>query len=197
MNREELEHVLRAAGEVVKAPHFIVIGSQSVLGSFSEDRLPYEATRSIEVDIVVAGDPDETKIGLIDRNIGQDSEFHRMNGMYAEGVTLSTAVLPEGWRKRLVRFQPPTLYPVQALCLEPHDCVASKMVAGRSKNYDFANAMLARGLVSPGTLGKRIDLLPITGREKDLLHRWLQGQIGRLKRSIKKNKSPGRRQPSA
>ena len=145
----------------------------------------------------VAGDPDETKIGLIDRNIGQDSEFHRMNGMYAEGVTLSTAVLPEGWRKRLVRFQPPTLYPVQALCLEPHDCVASKMVAGRSKDYDFANAMLARGLVSPGTLGKRIDLLPITGREKDLLHRWLQGQIGRLKRSIKKNKSPGRRQPGA
>ena len=190
MNREELEHVLRAAGEVVKAPHFIVIGSQSVLGSFTEDRLPYQATRSIAVDIVVADDPDETKIGLIDRNIGEDSEFHRMHGMYAEGVTLSTAVLPDGWQKRLVKFQPPTLYPVQAFCLEPHDCVASKMVARRLKDYEFANAMLARGLVSPGMLGKRIDLLPISGQEKDLLHQWLQGQTGRLKRSSKKNKSP-------
>jgi hypothetical protein len=190
VNREELEHVLRAAGEVVNAPHFIVIGSQSVLGSFPEDRLPYQATRSIEVDIVVADDPDETKMGLIDRNIGEDSEFHRMHGMYAEGVALTTAVLPEGWQKRLVRFQPPTLYPVQALCLEPHDCVASKMVARRSKDYEFANAMLAQGLVSPGTLGDRIDLLPITGREKNLLHQWLRGQTGQLKRSSKNRKSP-------
>ena len=179
MNREELEHLLRAAGQVVQKPHFIVIGSQSVLGSFSDGQLPYEATRSIEVDVVVADDPDETKIGLIDRNIGEDSDFHRTHGMYAEGVSLETALLPEGWRGRLVRFQPPTLAPVQALCLEPHDCVASKMAAGRQKDYEFANAMLAEGLVSPATLRERIDLLPITKGERNRMHQWLDGQVAR------------------
>lgn len=181
MNREELEHVLRAAGVVVQRPHFIVIGSQSVLGSFSEDQLPYEAVRSIEVDVVVADDPDETNLRMIDRNIGEDSDFHQMYGMYAEGVSLNTAVLPEGWKRRLVKFQPPTLAPVQALCLEPHDCVASKMVAGREKDYEFAEAMLEQGLVKPDTLRKRIDLLPITEREKRTLQEWVQGQLAQLK----------------
>ena len=177
MNREELEHVLRAAGEVVKGPRFIVIGSQSVLGSFSEQQLPYQAIRSIEVDVVVIDDPEEIKMGMIDRNIGEDTEFHRRYGMYAEGVSLSTAVLPNGWRERLVKFQPPTLYPVTALCLEPHDCVASKMAAGRAKDHEFANAMVAQRLVSPDTLRERIDLLPVTKGEKRVLHDWLDGQI--------------------
>jgi len=99
--------------------------------------------------------------------------------MYAEGVSLETALLPEGWRGRLVRFQPPTLAPVQALCLEPHDCVASKMAAGRQKDYEFANAMLAEGLVSPATLRERIDLLPITKGERNRMHQWLDGQVAR------------------
>jgi hypothetical protein len=180
VNREELEHILRAAGEVVKGPRFIVIGSQSVLGSFSEQQLPYQAVRSIEVDMVVVDDPEETKMGMIDRNIGEDTEFHRRYGIYAEGVSLSTAVLPDGWRERLVKFQPPTLYPVTALCLEPHDCVASKMAAGRSKDHEFANAMLAKGLVKPDILRERIELLPVTKREKRVLNEWLDGQIARL-----------------
>lgn len=40
-------------------------------------------------------------------------------------------MLPEGWR-RLVRFATPGSAPGAALCLEPHDLAASKLVAYRA-----------------------------------------------------------------
>jgi hypothetical protein len=40
MNRDQLEHVLRAAAQIAEDPHVLVIGSQSVLGAIPEDRLP-------------------------------------------------------------------------------------------------------------------------------------------------------------
>lgn len=41
-----------------------------------------------------------------------------------------------------------------AFCLEPHDLVASKLVAGREKDYEYAEALLTTGIV-------RIDVLRI------------------------------------
>ena len=51
MKREQLEHVLRAASRIVDAEELLVIGSQSVLATWDERRLPPAAIRSIEVDI--------------------------------------------------------------------------------------------------------------------------------------------------
>lgn len=51
MKRAQLEHILRAAAQIIKYDDLLVIGSQSVLGSWDETRLPPEAVRSIEADI--------------------------------------------------------------------------------------------------------------------------------------------------
>lgn len=48
MTREQLAHVLRAASTIAAERDVLVIGSQSVLGSFGEDMLPFEATASME-----------------------------------------------------------------------------------------------------------------------------------------------------
>ena len=40
MNREQLAHVLRAASAIVDDRDILIIGSQSLLGSFDEDVLP-------------------------------------------------------------------------------------------------------------------------------------------------------------
>ncbi len=47
MNRQEFEHVVRAAAGVTGQKEFIVIGSQSILGKFPDARAPGkpEATR--------------------------------------------------------------------------------------------------------------------------------------------------------
>jgi hypothetical protein len=70
VTREQLARVLRAASAIAADPDVLVIGSQSVLGSFGEDDLPFEATASMEVDIAFFGDPDDAKADLVDGAIG-------------------------------------------------------------------------------------------------------------------------------
>ena len=59
MNREQLAHVLRSACQIAEDPDVLVIGSQSVLGAIPEERLPMEATASMEVDVAFFVDPDD------------------------------------------------------------------------------------------------------------------------------------------
>ena len=58
------------------------------------------------------------------------SPFHETYGYYAQGVGERTAVLPEGWESRLVPVPTPVC---TGLCLEPHDLLISKYVAGRER----------------------------------------------------------------
>ncbi len=70
MNREELAHILRAAARIAQDPDVLVIGSQSILGSYSEGDLPEEAWISREADIAFFDDPDEVKSNAVDGAIG-------------------------------------------------------------------------------------------------------------------------------
>jgi hypothetical protein len=133
VKREQLEHVLRAASRVVGERDIVVIGSQSILGSYVEDELPDEATRSIEADLAFFDDPDDAKADTVDGAIGELSRFHETNGYYGQGVSLDTAVLPFGWRVRLIAIETPGSAPARGLCLDPHDCAVSKLVAGRHR----------------------------------------------------------------
>ncbi len=180
MKRAQLEHILRAAAQIIKHEELLVIGSQSVLGSWDETRLPPEAIRSIEAD-VASLDGDEEKSDLIDGSLGEGSQFHETFGIYAQGVSLKTAVLPEGWRDRLVTLDNPSTHPGRGLCLEPHDCVLAKMVAGRQKDYDFATAMLKAALLDPKTLAERIELLDISEGEKERIRGWLRGVLAKTR----------------
>jgi hypothetical protein len=47
--------------------------------------------------------------------------------------------------------------PGRGLCLDPHDCVISKLVAGREKDLSFAAALVREGLIDPGLLASRIE----------------------------------------
>lgn len=178
MTREQLEHILRATSQVVEERDLLVIGSQSILGTWDEKRLPAEATRSIEADVATL-DGDEQKSDRIDGALGEGSRFHETFGIYAQGVSLRTAVLPRGWRERLVALDTESTRPGRGLCLEPHDCVISKMVAGRRKDYGFATALLRSGLLGPATLVKRIELLDAPEREKERIRAWLRGARAR------------------
>lgn len=44
--------------------------------------------------------------------------FHGTFGYYAQGIDATTAILPDGWRDRLVRFETPSTNGVIAWCLE-------------------------------------------------------------------------------
>jgi Nucleotidyltransferase of unknown function (DUF6036) len=176
MNRAQLEHVLRAAATVADDPNVLVIGSQSILGTFGESLLPLEATTSIEADLAFVDDPDGIKSDRVDGAIGELSRFHESFGYYAQGVSVRTAVLPAGWETRTVSFAPPGATPARARCLEPHDCVASKLVAGRDKDLAFARALLRETLIDREVLVARIHDLPIDEAWVARLEGWVRRQ---------------------
>lgn len=153
MNRQQFDHSIRAAGAVLGVDELIVIGSQAVHGSLTE--LPEEAQRSMEVDIVPPDDADGTRADVIDASIGEASMFHETFGYYSQGVSERTAVLPDGWRDRLVRYESPGTNGVVAWCLELHDLWIAKAIANRQKDREFCRALLEGGRVEVATLGER------------------------------------------
>lgn len=155
MIRSQFEHVVRAAGSILATNEVLVIGSQALHAVVDGD-LPAEAERSIEADIALLEGESEQAVDLIDGSIGELSMFHGTFGYYAQGVVNSTAVLPKGWRDRLVRFETPATNGVTAWCLEPHDLWISKAVAHRPKDVEFCKAVARAGLVDATVLEDRL-----------------------------------------
>jgi hypothetical protein len=117
VKRADLEHVLWAAASIAYDPDALVIGSQSVLGSMDESRIPPVATASMEVDVTFFDDSDNLKSDMVDGAIGELSPFHEKHGHYAQGVSVNTAKLPRGWRDRLVVIETDASRPGRGNCL--------------------------------------------------------------------------------
>jgi hypothetical protein len=109
---------------------------------------------SIEVDVFSLHSAADTD--LIDGSIGEGSPFHQTFGYYAHGVGADTAVLPQGWRERLVPVRNENTGGGTGLCLEVHDLAVSKLVAGRQKDLDFVAALLRHRLVDLNTTLERL-----------------------------------------
>ena len=108
MRRDQLEHAIRTACQIIGRPEVIVVGSQSILGTFREDELPAAATMSVEIDILPIADGNaEIKrlADLIEGAAGELSPFEELHGFSIDGVDMETSALPEGWRDRLVKVQ--------------------------------------------------------------------------------------------
>lgn len=106
--------------------------------------------------------------------IGIDAQFHETHGYHAQGVSVTTAILPIGWMERLVAVDTARTKPARGLCLEAQDCVVSKLVAGGGKDRDFAGALLREGLVDAKVLLERIDLLrDVNSAQKERLRAWV------------------------
>jgi hypothetical protein len=176
VTREQLAHVLRAAARIAHDPAILVVGSQAILGSFKETELPEVAWLSVEADLAFFDEVEgETKADQVDGAIGELSQFHETYSYYAQGVELTTAKLPEGWRDRLVPFQPRSAEPARAMCLEKHDLVISKLVAMREKDQEFATALLKARLVDLEVLQERAaDLKSVAPPTRRLVQQWLE-----------------------
>ena len=156
MKRAELEHLLRAAGAIAGCRDIVVIGSQALLGSVSDP--PPELAVSQEADVFPR--PDAGKAELIDGSIGELSPFHETFGYYAHGVGPETAVLPAGWRERLVPLANENTGGVTGWCLGPADLAIAKLAAGRDKDLAFVRAMLRHGLVRRPEIAALLPGLP-------------------------------------
>jgi hypothetical protein len=182
MTREQFAHVLRAVSRIADDPNVLVIGSQSILGSYSEDELPLEATGSMEVDTTFLSDPEDAKSGLVDAMIGELSNFHNEFGYYPQGVSIDTGVFPAGWADRLVIYETPSTEPGRGLCLEPHDCVLAKLVGFDEKDQDFAVALVREGLIDLDILADRVGTLPAHPAVIERIRNWIAAMRARQAR---------------
>ena len=169
MRRDQLEHAIRTACQIIQHPAVIVIGSQSILGTYRDDELPPEATMSREVDVLPLADTnDETGrlADLIEAVAGEWSPFEQQHGFAIDGVDLDTAVLPDGWRDRLVKVQNiNTAAPSESpqfigWCLDKEDLCVAKLCAHREKDLNFVAALPAAKLVDPVVIIQRLPTVP-------------------------------------
>ena len=120
MRRDQLEHAIRTAGQVIKAPEVIVVGSQSILGTYREEELPAAATMSVEVDVLPIAETNEEiarLADLIEGVAGELSSFEQLHGYSIDGVDLETC-----W------------------CLDKEDLCVAKLCALREKDQNFVTA---------------------------------------------------------
>jgi hypothetical protein len=169
MRRDQLEHAIRAACQIIERSEVIVVGSQAILGTFREDELPGQATMSSEIDILPIADSNEETVQLADRIegvAGELSPFEQLHGFSIDGVDLQTSALPEGWRDRLVKVQNAnTAEPAGGLqftgwCLDKEDLCAAKLCALREKDQNFVSELLRAGLVDPDVITARLATVP-------------------------------------
>ena len=139
MQRSDLEHLIRAVAAITNEDEIMVVGSQSILGAVAHP--PAELVKSMEADLYPLNRPDLSD--LIDGAIGESSPFHDRFGYYAQGVGPDTAILPAGWKNRLVKIQNQNTDLKVGFCLDPHDLAASKLAAGRAKDWPFVETMHA------------------------------------------------------
>lgn len=153
MTREQLEHLIRAAADIADDDEIVVIGSQAILGQFPE--APASMRVSMEADLFPRNHPERTDV--IDGSIGELSPFHETFGYYAHGVSQETAFLPQGWQERLIIVRNENTRGVKGLCLEVHDLLVAKAIAGREKDLLFLEDAARHRMADPETLYRRLE----------------------------------------
>jgi hypothetical protein len=173
VRRAELEHVIRAAAEVSGDDELVVIGSQAILGQFPD--APESMLVSREADLFPKNHPE--RADEIDGSLGDGSYFDSSFGYYAHAVGPETAKAPTGWNERLVPVQSENTGNAIGWCLEVHDLVLSKCVAGRERDWDFAKEAMRHRLADFEELRRRAADLPLPAMDVERIQRMLAAII--------------------
>jgi len=163
MKKQQVDHVLRAAGRIAGDKQFIIIGSQSLHGKYPD--LPDEILRSAEVDLIAGEKSARTEWLNV---IGYLSPFHETFGYYADPVDARNATLPKSWKGRLVNLPPGETARVRGLCLETQGWASAKYTAARKKDLIFTRELVRRAIISEERL---LLLLDQTQVDEEVRHR--------------------------
>jgi hypothetical protein len=175
MRRAELEHVIRAAAAVAEDEEIVVIGSQAILGQFHD--APDSLLVSREADVYPRNHPERSD--EIDGSLGDGSYFDSTYGYYAHAVGPETATLPTGWERRLIAVRNPNTGGATGWCLEIHDLLLSKCVAGRERDWEFVEEALRHRLADPEELRSRAEDLSLLASRRTTVERTVEGLIAR------------------
>jgi hypothetical protein len=197
MRRAEIEEAIAVACKITRQREVYVIGSQAILGSYTEDELPPLTTASVEVDIAPAVDiMDGLVATLMEADYGEDSSWHAEHGWYIQGVERGTAVLPDGWEDRLVELRPAESKKIRGLCLSPYDLCVAKLARLDTRDQEFVDSLIDAELIDPHRLRSFVDRVPDSeisrydgAKSQTTIRQWVMSreQMRRDKRSAGAN----------
>jgi hypothetical protein len=176
VTRDELEHAIRAACDVAGDTEVYVFGSQAILGQYPD--APEALRQSIEADMMPKNRPEA--VDRIDGALGELSTFHQTFGFYVHGLSLNAAILPRGWKGRLVRVQNENTRQCIGWCVEAHDLAVSKLAAFREKDRSFVRVLLMEKLVDEETLVSRFRSAPVPPADRKRLTTWVRATCQEL-----------------
>jgi hypothetical protein len=170
MTRDQLEHAIRAACDVSNDTELWIFGSQALLGEFPD--APESLRASIEVDVQPKNRPEA--VDVVDGALGELSMFHQTHGFYVHGISIESAILPNGWEQRAKPVSDPiSTRGKTGWCIELHDLAASKLAAYREKDREFVRLLLIEEMIDGKILDERIGALNIEEKLRERLDRWL------------------------
>jgi hypothetical protein len=156
MNRSELEHIIRAAGEIAQVEKVIILGSQSILAQFPD--LSELVSNSAQTEVAARIQNREILIRSIEADI----------------------MIPDSEEKtELVEICNENTNGISGLCIEIHDVMASKLYAGRPKDIEFFNAAVNLGLLSKEILRERLAKTAMSDERRNIVE-------GHIKRGFSK-----------
>lgn len=173
MRRDQVEHAVRAACQIIRHPAVILVGSQSILGTCTEDQLSEAATMSIEIDVLP-----HRRQQRGDRTTGRPDR-----GRCRRVVALRTAArfqhrrcrpqhrAPRGRLARPPREGPERQHrrahgraAFHRLVPGREDLCVAKLCAFREKDRNFVAALLDAQLVDGDVITTQLRALPTTHR---------------------------------
>ena len=153
MRREALDLLAAKVAEITGLQRLVIVGSQSAHGQLGW--LPSPVIRSVEADFLLPG---FGRHSVIDDECGPESDFYAEHGVYADPLGAGIVTLPRGWEERLVPIADSTGV-AKWWALEIHDTAASKLIAGRDKDFEFIAELTHSDRFSMDTFLERATLL--------------------------------------
>ncbi len=153
MRYSDLDHIIRAAYDVLKGEPVYIVGSQSILpwlrkqAGIPPRKYNTALTISREVDIIPFSGS-ESSADEIDGSLGEFSRFDDTNGYYAEGIGFNTITVTPDWKGRCMPIKDASGETL-AYCMHPIDLFIAKSCAMREKDGPFLDVMIAENLVRP------------------------------------------------
>ena len=171
MKSEQLYALLLSAAKISGWTNLVVIGSQAIHGTVEDPKIDV-VVRSPDADFYRHGGyPSNAMWEHIVAEIGQDSDYHIENLVYAEAVPQDLARLPIDWEARAKTKTIGTItldgaeVPVSVTFPDIYDLTVSKLSINRPKDIAFMQAVVKHGLVEQEKLEDRFKLAPRTSQE--------------------------------
>ena len=117
---------------------------------------------------------------LIDSAMGPDTLFDRTHGYHANGVSPTTASLPDGWESRLTTISNPNTNGATGWCIEVHDIAVAKCAAGREKDLRYTGHLWEHALLDSKILAERFRNTDLKSTDKP--RGWIEATVAGQRR---------------